>query len=484
MKSQVQHLTAVFKIHNPSAWRKDILDYALYDYSREMQVMLEWAEQNLDYLRENGNKWTIKATGEVKTGSYKAMTIASLLPRPNVVSPLRDALIQNVGAMLASFLELENGDKQEAGYPVSRDPSPTGYKNALSDFANVYLLNDLRTSKELAEQQENQARAKLMTLTKGSFMPLEFCRYRDCRFLLNLKTKNVYIWMMVADSSNQQSQVKDLIDITTGEVFKKKSKVGILLPIELGEQQFDRFIQSTIAGKCSPKVSKLVSDNGDYFLHTSFAFDCPEPYEPESYLGIDRGVFYSMAYAIVDTRGQIVLMNHKEDGFRHDRIEAGKAVQKKQQKGRFVSIKDYRGKRQEQIFHILINDIIAIALEHKSMIVLEDLNIQIKGKFYKSAWKKLHWMLEYKAKLAGVPIRKGGVWAAYTSKICIKCGQINDNRKRDRSLFVCPFCNAEYHSDEGAGVNIARRALYKKSEWGGTKKKAGNWKAFHKSFVF
>lgn len=480
-----QHITGTFRLHNVSAWRRNLLDNALYDYSREMVNLLDWSEQNLDMLREKGNKWTIKATGDVKEGSYKAMTLATLLPRPDVIPSLRDALMQNVGKMLASFLELEKGDKQEAGFPISRDPSPEGYKNALRDFVELYLLNDLDTTKERAEQQENIARARLQTLIKSNRMPVEFCRYRDCRYLMDLKTKNLYVWLMVADSSNRQSQIKDLVDINTGEQFKMKSKVGILIPVEYNEWQYDKFIKGTIAGHCTPKVSKLIILDGEYYLHTSFAFDCAEPYEPESYLGIDRGVFFSMAYAVVDTKGKIILMDHKEDGFRHDRIQAGKAVQRKQRKGRPANVKDYRGKRQEQILHILINDIIDVALKHRSMIVLEDLNIRIRGKFYKSAWKKLHWMLEYKCKLAGVPFRKAGVWAAYTSQICIFCGYLNKERKRDGSPFICPNpkCKAVYHSDDGAGVNIARRVLYKKKDWGGTKKKAGDYFAFHRSFA-
>ncbi|MCK4960807.1 MAG: transposase, partial [Planctomycetes bacterium] len=159
--------------------------------------------------------------------------------------------------------------------------------------------------------------------------------------------------------------------------------------------------------------------------------------------------------------------------------QASKRVQGKQQKGLEVTLRDYHRQEQEAIIHGLINDIIDLAKEHKAMIVTEDLDIRIRGKFYRSAWKKMYKFLEYKCRLAGVPLWRGGIWAAYSSQICIYCGELNKDRRRDGSPFMCPSCGAVYHSDEGAGVNIARRVLYRKVDWEGK----GGYRAFHRSFV-
>lgn len=486
--NNVQHLTCVFKLRNPSAWRHAVLDSGFTGYTLALRDLLDWSQANLTYIRECGNQWIDRKTGEVREGSYKADTIAALLPRPEGINSLKDALIKNTGKMLASYLELDESDKQEAGYPTSRDLAPDAYPNALSEFVEMYLSNTVNITKTQAEKAENDARAKLLKLSRGSFMPIEFCRYRDCKILMNIGQKTFYAWMKVADKIeglSRQGPIRDLVDVNTGETLKMNSQVCVLFPLEMGQRDwhYDQFMKAVFSGRADVKTSKLVKENGDYFLHTSFAFNCPEQYEPESYLGIDRGVFFTMAYGIVDTFGDILSMGHEEDGFRDERIRAGKRIQKRQRQGRSVTVRDYRGRRLDEILHILVNRMIERALENRSMIVLEDLHIQIRGKFYKSAWVKLHKILEYKCRLAGVPFRKGGVWAAYTSQICIYCGTLNKGRRRDGSPFECPACSTTYHSDEGAGINIARRVLYKKKDWGGVNGKAGDYFAFHRSFA-
>jgi len=269
----------------------------------------------------------------------------------------------------------------------------------------------------------------------------------------------------------------NLIRLDTGEIFKTNSKSAILVPLEMGSngwQEF-RFLQPAMNGQAVVKSAFLVLDRtGDYFLHVSFAFDCPDRYAPKAYLGIDKGILFTAAYAIVDKSGGVVEMGHIDDELRSLQIKHGKERERLARNGKKITRRHYKRRAYDNILHSLANILIDMALESRAQIVLEDLSIQVKGGRVVSRFRKLDKILGYKCKLAGVPIRS--VFAAYSSMICHKCGGMMN---RDDRLVTCPHCGYEGHSDDNAAVNIARRALYRKKDW----EKRGGYKSFHRSFA-
>jgi len=458
------------------------MDYAFEQYTLGYSELLEYARKNLQHIQDNG----------LYRNKYTGKSIASLLPRPScdIHSSAKDSLVRDVAGNLASYFELVAMD-ENTGFPIGRDPTPAADIDALEYFIKV--------GGEMEDFEQSQAR--YLKNAKASVMPVYFCRSdgaaqmrsgaarnRNFSLLVNAKRDKLLavLWLLPAHHAlckPLDARQGNLIKIDSGELFTSNSQTAILVPLQLGRNgwQERKFLDVATSDFGNVKTAFLVRNDrtGEYFLHIAFEFTCPDEYEPEAYLGVDRGVFFTMAYAVVDSQGDILVMDHEEDGFRDSAIAAGKRVQKRQRAGQKVTMRDWQRKEREMILHRLVNRIIEVAKDHRAMVVTEDLNIRIRGKFYKSAWEKMYKFLEYKCKMAGVPLWKDGIWAANSSRICIYCGELNEERKRDGSPFVCPFCGAVYHSDEGAGVNIARRALYRKKEW----EKRGGYRAFHRSFA-
>ncbi len=497
-----QFISGVFKIHNPTGRRRAVLDHVFEQYTSAMIDLLDQAKKNLGEIREQGKYRLIdKETGEVKSEKYTEKSISQALPKPSrieadMASCLKEALVKNVASMLASYLELDEGDKQEAGFPVSRDPSPQAWPNALAEFASAGC--DL--------EAENETRAKLMKISRGNVMPVHFSRSRDFAILADKNHERFFLWLKLLPANSNLAQkivingdnlmtVGQCNKLQAGEIFNYQGKSGLLFPIQLGRRhnnwhwQYKRFIKPTLEKKANIKAAKLVKENGDYFLHVSFGFEVPKVYKPAAYLGIDRGVLFSMAYGLVDENGSIIEMGHKDDPFREIRIRAAKRVQQRQKRGLRITKKDYKQRELDGILHRLVNEMLDLAVKHKAMIVFEDLNIRNFGKFYKSAYEKMYKFTEYKAAWQGAPIysrrgedgkKKPGVWAAYSSIICIHCGE---DVARDDRVVACANCGAVEHSDDAAGVNIARRALYRAKDWSGGNGKTGDYRAFHRSFA-
>jgi IS605 OrfB family transposase len=482
-----QFLTCVFKLADPTNNKKTVLDYVFIEYTNAVKSMLVEAQTRINDIATNGVYEIKNKKGEIIGRKYTSKSIMNTLPKSGqlsfpINSSLKESVINNVSVILASYLALTDSDKQEAGYPEILSP-----KSDEKDWRTIWY--DIGTAITLKD--ENEAKANLTRVVKAKPLPIHYIRARDLTLLYNRKKNTFWVWLKLLPSKSQFNTkmvvIADdgFVNQMTGEVFTYRGKSAIMFPLQIGQRnggwgwQYHKFLEPLQQGQATIKAAKLIQKQGEYFLHVSFAFEVPEPYLPASYIGIDRGVFHSMAYGIVDLDGRIVKMGHNPDGFRDVRIEAGLKVQAKQKRGKAVSVKDYKRRHLDNILHVVINDVITQALKHKSMIVLEDLDIQIRGKFFKSAWRKMYNILEYKCKLFGIPFWKKGIWAAYSSQICIYCGERNEDRKRDGTPFECPACSAVYHSDEGAGINIARRVLYRKKDW----EDKGGYFTFHRSFA-
>src|SRR5262245_40744190 len=76
-----------------------------------------------------------------------------------------------------------------------------------------------------------------------------------------------------------------------------------------------------------------------------------------------------------------------------------------------------------------------------------------RDKMSKWSFGELRGFIEYKAKLAGVPVI--AVDPRNTSRRCPKCGHIEEGNRPTRGLFLCRLCGYFDHADIVGATNIA-----------------------------
>jgi len=362
-------------------------------------------------------------------------------------SSLREGLISDVAGNLLSYCQLrlewerkEHEDQESApNYPAPvYGYRPEAYLETLAQALS--WDGDHRDFITLQGRLTREA--------KRVVRPLHFCRARD----FNLDR--------VAD---------DRWGITLNLQPKGMQPTRLRFPLAFGEWH-----EVTYLEKGTAKCAHLCRRDGEYFLHVAFEFpvEVLDASEAQAFLGVDRGVIKQAAYALTDLEGKELQAGSLGQELRDLQISLGRRRQGAQQAGRRVTRREWQRRRQEEILHLTANAIVRLAAQHQALVVMENLNLHNAGRFVRSQYAKLAKMLAYKLTEAGLPQPKE-VFAAYSSKICSRCGQEGE---RDRESFHCSACSAELDADENAAANIARRVLYRKTDW------KGDYRAFHRSF--
>lgn len=96
----------------------------------------------------------------------------------------------------------------------------------------------------------------------------------------------------------------------------------------------------------------------------------------------------------------------------------------------------------------------AIAIEKLSKVTAKGSKIRSYSERNQWAFAQLESFLNYKARLAGVPVI--AVDPAYTSQTCSRCGHIH---KPNGKSFRCPACEHQDHRDANAAFVIGQRGL-------------------------
>ncbi len=229
-----------------------------------------------------------------------------------------------------------------------------------------------------------------------------------------------------------------------------------LVPLIYGEYQRERF--DRMKGQVD-----LVLHDGRFYLYASITVPDGAPIEPTDFLGVDLGIV-NLATDSDGTTHTGAAVEH----VRRKHAKQRRALQRRNTRGakkklRRIARKESRFRRHEN--HRISKQIVSTAQDTGRGIGVEDLtHIRARTTVRRSqrnrqggwAFAQLRSFLEYKARLAGVPVVS--VDARNTSRTCSRCGHCEKANRKRQAEFFCLHCHLSINADLNAARNIASRA--------------------------
>jgi putative transposase len=188
------------------------------------------------------------------------------------------------------------------------------------------------------------------------------------------------------------------------------------------------------------------------------------------------------AWSVVDASGKRI----DEGWISGERLRSVQRRQEQEQKETQRKGKIYRSKTRRHIadeeVHKAANKIVAAAVKHNALVVMEDLKTISMGPHQarpkgarKGGWRrmltraqymKLKHYVGYRLLLAGFPpIRRGKpsyieIHPAYTSVTCSKCGHKDKENRQSQALFLCTKCDHKENADVNASSMVAGKGIH------------------------
>lgn len=508
--------TAVFEIHNPSQKKQRVLRDALrrnhLAYSKLLPLALSKLEEMSQMKGEtqySTNKDRIKFVRTLIAEKVKSLPLGGASK-----AGLQDDIADAIASHLALLDDYEKGCAEQAEKPegerneLSRPGLPTAARLTPFQQAHEEAYESLAIS--LTLEEEEKARDGIAREDKsGLTRPILFMKNRmsDGFVIYYDEPKDRYLMYLnlYGVKSRHATPIKlgGLVDIRTGEVMpdKRTNKTGLLFQVNFSEAfQREKFLMHDKSGaterqKIGPYFwrrmrcehywvrsasAKLLERNKRFEVHIAFEY-MTRKITPETYLGVDRGIYNLASLCVVDDVGRIIAEENVDGRDLRDVQQKEERRQRRQQKRG----KPYKSKTRlaeaDKAVHRAANKIVKMAVKHKSQVVLENLSnlTQRKGKrgrsnfnriLTRAQYTKLAAVLKYKLAVAGLPKLKT-VAAQGTSQTCPDCGRWNhENRKKPplpngkgfaTEQFLCVTCGYEHDADLNAARIIALKMKWR-----------------------
>jgi IS605 OrfB family transposase len=187
------------------------------------------------------------------------------------------------------------------------------------------------------------------------------------------------------------------------------------------------------------------------------------PLTSEGYLGVDLGIvkLATSSDGVSYSGDEVEKTRRRYTGLKAVLQRVGSESAKRHL--RRLSGKERRFKKQTN--HVISKELVAVAKGTKRALALEDLRgIRSwgtvrhgqRGRHGKWAFNQLRAFIEYKAKVAGVPVLM--VDPRDTSRRCSGCGYVEKGNRVNQSEFRCRVCGRSVNADFNAAKNIRWRA--------------------------
>lgn len=205
----------------------------------------------------------------------------------------------------------------------------------------------------------------------------------------------------------------------------------------------------------------LVFRDGKFYLYVTVEFDEPPPVEPREWIGVDFGI----VHLATDSTGEH-FSGEQVDRNRKRRATARKQYQRKGTKNAKRRLRKMSGRQrrfQAAENHRISRRLVDKAKARRAGIALEDLkgirdrletasSRKFRRRFGNWAFAKLRQFVEYKARLAGVPVVT--VDPRNSSRTCNQCGHCEKASRKSQAEFACKHCGHSTNADLNASRNL------------------------------
>ena len=230
-----------------------------------------------------------------------------------------------------------------------------------------------------------------------------------------------------------------------------------LIPIVFGEYQEKR--RNRLKGQ-----TDLTYINGEFHLYATIKVPEGSAIEIKDLIGIDMGI----VNVAVDSDGEFHSGDSLETTRRryHDNRKRFQKRGTKSAKRRLRKMKRRESRFRKDVNHRISKQIVKTAKDTGRGISLEDLTgirdrttVRHEDRAKHSGWSffQLRKFVEYKARLAGVPVV--AVDPRNTSRTCSRCGHCEQANRPSQDRFVCEHCGFSCHADLNAAHNVRHRGI-------------------------
>jgi len=214
-----------------------------------------------------------------------------------------------------------------------------------------------------------------------------------------------------------------------------------------------------LRGECD-----LIYRKGEFYLYQTCDVEEPPTDDVDDYLGIDLGI----ANIATDSDGTF-FQGKTVKAVRHRHRKLRSKLQAKQTRSAKRRLQKLSGKERRfaaDVNHVISKRIVQTAKDTGRGIALEDLKgirdrvTARRGQraiLHSWSFHQLRAFIEYKARLAGVPMV--AVDPRNTSRTCPACGCIDKRNRKTQDSFLCVECSHSGRADYIAAINIGCRAL-------------------------
>ena len=211
------------------------------------------------------------------------------------------------------------------------------------------------------------------------------------------------------------------------------------------------------------RQSDLVCANGKWFLLVPVIKEDKPLLKVKGFLGVDLGE----VNLAVTSDGELFsggkVERKRKKYLKHRRSLQEKGTKSAKRRLKKVGKKESRFRR--DVNHQISKRIVQRAKGTSRGIALEELKGVTRRTTVRKAQRARHmgWafaqlrtFIEYKSQEEGVPVIK--VSARNTSRMCSRCGHIDEGNRKSQAVFACLRCGFQMNADMNAAINISARA--------------------------